>query len=251
MPTPPDSLNRVFIVTIGRTGSSLLASILADSGADFGLSRDIDWAPAGGTLEHPEMNPVVRNFQRMNAIGARRPAQLLARLEWTYARHLAKSGLKKTLPKATYFKGELDTVVHWAARFGYFPKVIVSYRPFGEVLKSLGHLHPQLPEYHANRYASVLRNGLALATTYGGCVVDYHELVDDGETGWASAIAETTGLEAESLLAARDKIRKNHNAPDPTVAEPFPECREIYDMLRRYKGAYFPTSHAANRAMTD
>ena len=39
---------RFFVVTVGRTGSSLLASILADAGADFGVQSEDKWDAGGG-----------------------------------------------------------------------------------------------------------------------------------------------------------------------------------------------------------
>ena len=138
MPKQENDNRRFFIVTVGRTGSSLLASILDDAGADFGVSHQGGWDPAGGAFEHPSLDPVVRHFERMNEIGFRRPYGLWPRLRWTAARHRAKAGLKDLLPRARYFKGEIDPLVHWAARLGYAPTVIVSYRRFGDVLRSLG-----------------------------------------------------------------------------------------------------------------
>lgn len=242
-----DDRRRFFIVTVGRTGSSLLAAILTDAGADFGVPPEGTWDPAGGAYEHPALDAVVGHFGHMNEIAPRRPHGVLTRLRWSIARHRAKAGLKALLPRARYFKGDVDALVHWAARLGYAPVVIVSYRRFGEVLRGLGHLHPQPPDVHAEKYDTVLRNGLALASIYGGCTVDYRELVDGQETAWAAALGEVTGLAADALLAAR-AARLDIPSDDGGVApEPFPGCAETYEILRRYKGLAMPPSRATRR----
>ena len=119
---------RFFVVTVGRTGSSLLASILADAGADFGVQSEDKWDAGGGAYELPSLEPVVQQFECMNEISFRWPYGLLARLRWTAARHRAKVGLKAMLSQARFFKGEIDQMVHWSARLGYSATVIVSYR---------------------------------------------------------------------------------------------------------------------------
>ena len=119
---------RFFVVTVGRTGSSLLASILADAGADFGVQSEDKWDAGGGAYELPSLALVVQKFEAMNEIGFRRPYDLLARLRWTVARHRAKVGLKAILSQARFFKGEIGQMVHWSARLGYSAIVIVSYR---------------------------------------------------------------------------------------------------------------------------
>ena len=154
---------RFFILTLGRTGSSLLASILNDAGADFDGLDQSDWDRTGGAFEHPELIPIARELRKMDEIGSRRPMLLLPRLKWDMARHKMKKGLKELLPKVTYLKGDLAPAVHWSARLGYVPTVILSYRKFGPLYKSIGHMHPQLPEFHARQYVQSLRNGLGLA----------------------------------------------------------------------------------------
>ena len=249
MPIHENDKRRFFVVTVGRTGSSLLASIMADAGADFGVQGEDNWDPAGGAYEHPSLVPVVQHFGRMNEIGFRRPYGIFARLRWTTARHRAKLGLRALLSQARFFKGEVDHLVHWSARLGYSPTVIVSYRCFGEVLRSLGHLHPQPPNYHADRYDTVLRNGLALASIYGGCVIDYRELVEPGETAWAGGLAQATGIGEDNLLAARASRVKTLEGGDREAPEPFQSCQETYATLRRQNGIFLPPSTATIRAM--
>ncbi len=125
--------------------------------------------------------------------------------------------------------------------------MIVSYRRFGEVLRGLGHLHPQPPDYHAQKYDTVLRNGLALVSIYGGCTVDYRELVDGAATAWAAALGGVTGLAADALLAARAHRLADPSDDDGRAPEPFPGCGETYEILRRYKGLAMPPSRATRR----
>ena len=240
---------RFFIVTVGRTGSSLLGAILSDAGADFGIPKEEAWEPSDGAYEHPELDAIVQHFQYMTEIGNCRPNDLIPRIKWTIARHRAKAGLKALLPKATYLKGELYHLVHWSSRLGFHPTVIVSFRRFGEVLQSLGHLHPQPPSYHAEKYDLTMRNGLAFANIYGGCAIDYQELVDLRETGWALALSQSTGLTEESLLSARGKLVSGFDYVPIDVVEPFPTCQATYEKLCEVKGSFLPPSRATIRAL--
>ncbi len=249
--SPPDDGRRVFVITPGRTGSSLLAAILSDAGADFGPVGADAWDPARGAFEHPLAGRVVARFDHMNALGHREPHGPLAAARWRAVRHRAKAGLRRVLGEARCLKGHLETVVHWAARLGYRPTVIVSYRPFNEVLQTLGHMHPQPPHAHAADYDTTLRDALSLASTYGGCAVDYHEVMDPAETAWADALAAALDLDRDAVLAARANRVRHDTAPEGSAPTPFPSCRTTYDTLRRYKGLHLPPARATRRAFGD
>jgi hypothetical protein len=196
---------RFFILILGRTGSSLLASILNDAGADFDGLDQTNWDPTGGAFEHPKLIPIVREFRKMSEIGALRPMQLMPRLKWDLARHNAKRALKELLPRARYLKGDLAPAVHLSARLGYAPTVILSYRKFAPLYKSIGHMHPQLPDFHAQQYVQSLRNGLGLAAIYGGCVIDYDEIMDVHADDWIVALSQATGLPEHEIKSARNE----------------------------------------------
>jgi len=248
VPLNANDKQRFIIVTVGRTGSSLLGSILSDAGADFGISKMDNWDPRGGAYEYPGLGAIVRQFEYMNEISVHRPKGLLDRIKWTMARHKAKTDLKKLLPKVKYLKGDLEHLVHWSALLGYQPTVIVSYRRFGKILQSLGHLHPQLPSYQAEKYDKSLRNGLALTSIFGGCLIDYEELVDPLEKDWAGALSQATGIDKEALLTARANRVTSQVYTRSDAVEPYPDCQAIYEKLREMKGKYVPPSEATLRA---
>lgn len=240
---------RFFILTLGRTGSSLLSSILSDAGANFGGLKDADWDRTGGAFEHPKLISVVRSFRKMDEISQRRPLQLLPRFKWDIARHHAKSALRDVLSDVAYVKGELEHAVHWAARLDYVPKIIVSYRRFGPLYESIGHMHPQLPHVHAEQYTKSLLNGLGLAKIYGGCVIDYDEIIDASENVWASGLAETTGLPKEKLISARSNRVDTSIGNETSSIEPFPDCVQAYEKLRKYRGENIPIARATQRVL--
>lgn len=244
-----EDTRRFFILTLGRTGSSLLASILSDAGADFGDLDQTDWDRQGGAFEHPKLVPITREFRKMEEIGARRPYQLIQRLKWDLAKHRAKKGIRDVLAEVAYVKGELEHAVHWAARVGFMPTVIVSYRRFGPLYESIGHMHPQLPDVHADQYTRALLNGFGLAKIYGGCVIDYDEMIDASDDGWANGLSEATGLSQEKLLSARQNRVDMKTDVDSMSIEPFSSCVAAYETLRKFKGQHIPVARATRRAL--
>lgn len=244
-----DDKRRFFILTLGRTGSSLLASILNDAGADFDGLDQTSWDRAGGAFEHPGLIPIARELRKMDEIGEVRPMQFLPRLKWDLARHNAKKILKELLPRARYLKGDLAPAVHWSARLGYVPTIILSYRRFGPLFKSIGHMHPQLPDYHAHQYVRSLRNGLGLAAIYGGCAIDYDEIMNAHYNDWIEALSQATGLPIHEIKLARNERVEGNSSGSEDQIEPFPECEQVYDLVRRYRGKCLPAARATRRAL--
>src|SRR5579885_3469079 len=203
-----DGRRRFFIVTAGRTGSSLLATILAEAGADFGMPPQEQWDVArGGSMEHEEIRRASHHFLRAFDRSPVKPPGALSKLIWSYHRDAGKRHLKRALAGATYFKAlNLDLAIPFAIKLGYFPQVIVNYRPFEEQVVSLSQMliswsAATLAAAHNRTY----QNALLLVHSYGGCVVSYADLTDRRRTEWAASLAAITGLPAEKLLAGRDR----------------------------------------------
>ena len=94
---------RFVIVTPGRTGSSLLAAILSDSGAEFGIGAD-DWDPSVGAFEHPDLIAAADSFSKARQIGIDRPLAPKKYL-WDVYRHIGKARLKKSFSASNTSRG--------------------------------------------------------------------------------------------------------------------------------------------------
>jgi len=240
---------RVFILSSGRSGSTLLASILADAGAEFGMRTPEQWDPGTGALEHRDLHRMAAWMGYAYDLSVDRPGIGPRRYLWDFYRSMGKSRLKRLLRAARYIKGEgADFAVQPAFKLGYFPTIIVSYRRFEAFATSSGLMrgHSNL-ETLVKYYNRVYRNALLLLRMFGGCVVGYEPLSDTRDTSWASPLATATGLPADQLIAARNRrqrgpARRDEPQPlDASTAETFASL----DALRRLA---FPPSDPALRS---
>ena len=247
---PRGGRDRFFIVTSGRSGSSLLATILADAGAEFGIPTPEQWHAGGGALEHPELRRVSAWMGYAYEIAPDRPGIGPRRHLWDIYRSVGKSHLRKLLGAARYIKGQgADFAVQPAFKMGYFPTVIVSYRRFEDfAVSSAMKSGRSNVETLVNYYNRVNRNALLLLKMFGGCVVRYSDLTDPDSTAWATAIEQVTGLSAERLLASRDRrasTRESLGAESPVFDD---SARHTYAAVDALAGRVFPPSRQALRS---
>ena len=220
---PGGNRRRFFIVTAGRTGSTLLATILADAGADFAVAPREDWDIArGGWMEHAEIRQAAAHFRLAFDRSPGKPSTFLSKSIWAYHRAAGKRHLARALAQATYVKAlNLDLAIPFTIKLGYFPQVIINYRPFGEQALSLSQMKinwsaGDLAATHDRTY----RNSLLLIHSYGGCVVSYADLTDRSRTSWARSLEQITGLSAEKLLAGRDRrVRADSGTREPGMPD--------------------------------
>jgi hypothetical protein len=197
---------RFFIVSPGRSGSTLLAAILADCGAEFGLPVPPRWDRQTGDMEHPRLTLAARNMARAGNPAAHERRFALRRWRWAMLRSRAKRQLDAALGRVDYVKVEGGhELVRSAFKLGYFPSIIISYRRFEDYTVSLGlrRASATIQSLEKN-YCSTLRSGLWLLNTFGGCVIGYEQLVDPTEQAWAEPLSRVTGIPADRLIAARD-----------------------------------------------
>ncbi|HXP76426.1 MAG TPA: hypothetical protein VN823_19960 [Stellaceae bacterium] len=248
--TPLDpERRRVFILSSGRSGSTLLASILADAGAEFAMRTPEQWDPGTGALEHPELHRMAAWMGYAYDLSADRPGIGPRRYLWDFYRSMGKSRLRSLLRVARYIKGEgADFAVQPAFKMGYFPTIIVSYRRFEAFATSSGLMrgHSNL-ETLVKYYNRVNRNALLLLRMFGGCVVSYEPLSDVHDTSWAHPLATATGLQADALIAARNRRLRGsarRDEPQPLDAT----TSETFASLDALRGLAIPPSAQALRS---
>lgn len=233
-----DEKTRFIMVTTGRSGSSLLAAIIADAGGDFGFPSEDEWDPESGAMEHPAAQQASQLFRR--AYYLRRAKRLFIFYKYLIdiRRSLGKKKLRKVLKEARFVKaGSMDLWVWHLTKMGYRPRIIATYRRFEDNARSLfvmtGMGFDDIVEY----YCRINQNALLMLGVYGGCAVSYEEVVDLDDTAWADALALTTGLSRDALLVARDnRMRDKIQYCPEGIGLSDPTADRIYQELRKLKG---------------
>ena len=260
--TQDNDLTRYFIVTSGRSGSSLLAAVLADAGADFGMDVADDWDRGRGALEHPAFDAVSRLFRRARYLGGGKRYFLFYKYLADARRSRGKKRLARALRDIRYAKMEnVDLWIWHAVKLGYRPRIIVSYRRFVDSLPGYYVIHGIEAGTFADFYVRTYRNGLMMLSVFGGCAVAYEELADPAETAWADALSRTTGLSQDALVAARDqRLSQPPAAVDASAVDApavdaaavrvpltVPEAEDVFADLATLKGRFVPPGRAILR----
>lgn len=199
-------LARYFIVTHGRSGSSLLAAILDGAGANFGSANDRGGDTESDHWESHRIERAIRCAEEANQYFS--PAMSgLRRAAYRFWRSRAKSLLKAELKRTAYSKNRWNTaILPLVEKLGYRPVLIVSYRHPGEI--ALSDMR-QLKTTPSALFPAMMRtfvDALYALERYGGVVIDHSELIDPVEEKWADALAEVTGFSARALLKSRKAL---------------------------------------------
>ncbi len=229
---------RFIMVTTGRSGSSLLAAIIADAGGNFGIPPEDEWNPESGAMEHPVAKEASWLFRRAYTLRRARNHFFFYKYLIDIRRSLGKRKLRAVLKEAHFIKaGDADLWVWHLTKLGYLPRIITTYRRFSDNARSLFIMAGMGFDDIVDYYCRVNRNALLMLDAYGGCAVSYEEVVDPEQTAWADALALTTGLSRKDLLASRDRRIKGHIQHDPEVVElSDPAADRVYENLRKLKG---------------
>ena len=150
--------------------------------------------------------------------------------------HKTKRSLRKVLDAAEFLKSiDLGTLTHTIYKLDYQPKIILSYRSFEEIAQSAYVSFSWGCAESERTYLDVYRTGLLQLHAFGGCAIDFRELIDTEEVAWSRVLGEVTGIEERSLLDARDRLSKpvNWQSRVPVLSR---QAEELYGELQTYKG---------------
>jgi hypothetical protein len=236
-------LRRYFIVTHGRSGSSLLAAILATCGADFGASCAGDQDTERDHWENRKIDRAIRCAHAANdyfspSMGG------LTRVAYKYWRTRAKALLEAGLRDAAFSKNRWNAVVlPLVEQMNYRPIPIVSYRHPAEVALSDMSQLKNMPSTFMASISRTYLDALYALERYGGVVIDHAELTDPACDEWAYALDAITGLDAGALLVARDRLLKPKRLRRDAGSVWLPsELRSLAQNLLSLRNIPLPTS---------
>lgn len=219
--------NRYLIVGPGRSGSSLLSAILVNTGASFDLPVLENWESRAGAYEHPRIYAARRWQARMLKVD---DSRIPSRIRGAFCNKRMEHDLREVLERACYVKSsDLIWLVHPIYKLGYWPQIIVSYRDFMGYARSRYLKFGLSMQQLVQTYVEVYSTALLELHTFGGCVVDYTDMLTVSETGWAKALAQITGIAQQSILDERKKIVDRDPRPAPPLYD-FLACQE--DLIR-------------------
>jgi hypothetical protein len=194
------------IVGPGRSGSSLLAAVIANSGGNFGMEARVDWDHVKGCMEHPWGHASYTYLSRKRKLSDSILPQRLFGM--AYLDRQFKSTMSK-LKAVDYAKSStLIWVVPYLTQVGIAPKVIVSFRDFGSYALSRHCKFGWDFDRLVDSYINVYMTAWVQLHLYGGLIVDYADMCDTANDEWLSGISELTGLRTDDLVASRDRIVK-------------------------------------------
>ena len=225
--------HKYLIIGTGRSGSSLISAILADAGAVFDLPNIPSWNTRSGAYEHPKLISACKWLHRY-----RKVSSLSDRLK-KFCENKIIQELSDLFQSANFAKYPMAVgLVHLIPRLGYQPKVIISYRDFASYSQSMYYKNGIEFQNLTKSYKNTNNMALLQLDVFGGCVIDYDEIVDFKEVDWAHNLASLTGLDVAQILESRNKRankrQKNKVYKSNICIDNSIEC--IYKKLLSLKG---------------
>lgn len=241
------SERRCFLLSTGRCGSSLLAAILSEAGADFGEPYTGQWNERTGAFESFGIGRATALYQRSLALRSASHLSTWRMLCRKWYRGLSRIYLRRALKRTAFAKCGDSAIPLLARKLGYRPDIVFLYRHYIDQTFSAHQRHGSDYVELMDKYFS--RNATALMTVqfYGGCVVSYEEITDPDETAWAGPLARVTGLDAGRILAARAKIVRPHPPVAQRVVPADARADALLAQLAGFKGRYVEPDRLAQR----
>ena len=245
---------RTLIVTCGRSGSSLLAAIMADAGAEFGMPTPDRWDQGAGVMEHPLAIAAGWKYERAWQIRGGRRFFLGYKYLADARVGLAKRDLRRLLAEVDTVKGpRSDLWVPDLPKLGYVPNIVVPFAPPGEVARSFLMKAKQRWDDTRSDYLRANRNALLYLQSFGGCAVALRDLTDRESITWARALASATGLDVAALIEARNRrvtkaaIDRAPSGRPSAVDLGDLEVEAVHDALSAVRDRHVPASRQAFR----
>jgi len=208
-----DKNSKILIVGTGRSGSSLLSAIIADSDHSFGMEKAESWDKVKGAFEHKNLHLAYRNYSRSDKISK----SLLPSFFSSFFRRKGDKYLKMLLDNVTACKSsKLVWMIQRIHHLGYNPKIIVQYRKFQDYSRSRYLKFGWSMNRMLDEYCNVYSTSLLMLGVFEGVAVNYESILDKNNKDWAEDISKITGIDVKRLLDSRDRIVQRDKDSKPT-----------------------------------
>lgn len=227
---------RYFIISSGRAGSTLLSAILAEAGADFGYNSSGSWDRRAGAFELKQGTHAAEHHNRAIELKDNSHISRWRMFKRKYHRSMAKRNTRKLLQQADWVKLSNSGVVRLARALDYQPRVILLHRHFSNYalssfLRSGRHV-PKMMNHYYNTYA----DGLLALNIYGGCLIEYNEIIDRNNNQWLERISAVSHLDSQPLVAARDITVDENRHEDADVDFGNEQLEKLDKVIAQYRG---------------
>lgn len=217
--------SRIVIIGPPRAGTTLLASLLAQLGIDFGLETR-SWNVNSGYYEHPDLLRIygqIRKYNRLSHVSD----NLAERFRHSAVRSLAQLLSQVQAVKYPPVSAQLPYLME---RAGYAPVLAISARRFEPY--AISRMRMEGIGYQACKqdYLEIYQTAILMQRIYKAVVIDYEAL-----TGTQQGSAETT----LSLLTETDtklvrevlKSSVKQARSQSKGLRPDKECEALYEQL--------------------
>ena len=221
--TTPTNMSRIVVVGPPRTGTTFLASLLAQLGIDFGLESR-SWDVNSGYYEHPDLIRVygeIRKYNRLSQLSDR----LAAPYQASAIRSLAKLLKGVQAIKFPPISAQLPFLID---RAGYTPVLAISARRFEPYAISRMRMEGVCFNTCKQDYLKIYRTALLLLRIYKGAVVDYEALINNRHNLAEITLSSLTGAGLDlvrQVIESSVKQARSHGQPEDE------ECQALYERL--------------------
>ena len=231
MTTAEAKHSRLVVVGPPRAGTTLLASLLAELGVEFGLEKR-GWNINSGYYEHPDLLRIYGQVRKYNRV-----SQLSDNLGDRFKR-AAIRGLADLLSKVEAIKYPPISaqLPYLMAEAGYAPVLAVSARLFEPYAISRMRMEGVGYDTCKHDYLEIYRTALVLLRVYQGSVVVYEGLRGPQREPALRTLASLAGASPELVeqVVTAQVGEARSRAEGATIDQ---ECRAVYEELVRPAGA--------------
>ncbi len=229
-----------FLLGTRRCGTSLLAAILNECGADFGPVQKTPEFHRAGYMEDPLVGKAESYFRKYYELRKTFPFLPVCCINWI-RKHAITIFQKVVQDNRAWVKNGalISCLADLQNSLGFQPKVLGIVRHPVENVASFSNSKGAFGmesdvETMFKRYYNDNQKLLLHIENYGGCLISFHDLTDRKKTNWADAVSKAfPEFKKQDLIHARNKLvdKRTKNLGKPQIIYLPQEYQQFWNFL--------------------